>query len=217
MNSNLYLKDPHETQLGRNIVTKGISLIRALGFEQFTFKKLADEIGTTEATVYRYFENKHKLLNYIVCWYWYWLDYQVTFNTKNISEAKTKIKITVQLLTWQADALSVVNDDFDLDDLHQIIIAESSKVYLTKHVSKDNKEDLFRPYKNLCGNISKLFQEYNQRYKYPRSLASTIIEMAHYQDFFKSNLPSLTDFADQETKTAIQDFLDHLIFSALDK
>lgn len=216
MNSNLYLKDPHETRLGRDIITKGIFLIRGLGFELFTFKKLAGEIGSTEATVYRYFENKHKLLNYIVCWYWDWLAYQVKFNTKNISEPKRKIKIIIQLLTWQLDTHSVMGEDINLNELHEIIISESSKVYLTKHVFKDNEEGLFRPYKNLCGNISELFQEYNPRYKYPNSLSSTIIEMAHYQDFFMHHLPSLTDFAGQETNTGIQGFLDSLIFSALD-
>ena len=37
--------------------------------EEFTFRKLAQKINTTEASVYRYFENKHRLLIYILAWY----------------------------------------------------------------------------------------------------------------------------------------------------
>jgi hypothetical protein len=67
--------------------------------------------------------------------------------------------------------------------LHQIIITESSKAYLTKKVSEDNKDQLFKPYKDLCAKIGKIILECNPNYKYPKSLSSTIIEMAHFQNF----------------------------------
>ena len=70
MNEKLFLRNPEETELGKNIIQRSIVLIHEIGFEAFTFKKLAAEIGTTEAGVYRYFENKHLLLIYIVDWYW---------------------------------------------------------------------------------------------------------------------------------------------------
>ena len=66
MNEKLFLRNPEETELGKNIIQQSIVLIHEIGFEAFTFKKLAAEIGTTEAGVYRYFENKHLLLIYIV-------------------------------------------------------------------------------------------------------------------------------------------------------
>ena len=37
-----YSKDPQSSDLGRKIVTSGIEMLDELGFEQFTFKKLAD-------------------------------------------------------------------------------------------------------------------------------------------------------------------------------
>lgn len=40
-------------------------MIYKTGYEAFTFKKLAEDIGTTEAGIYRYFENKYKLLVYL--------------------------------------------------------------------------------------------------------------------------------------------------------
>ena len=77
LNEHLYLSDPQHTKLGQNIISKSVVLIDQLGFEQFTFKKLAKEIDSTEASVYRYFENKHRLLHYLISWYWSWLEYKV--------------------------------------------------------------------------------------------------------------------------------------------
>ena len=66
LNSNLYIRDPQETKLGKKIIEFSIILIEELGFEKFTFKKLAIKIESTEASIYRYFQNKHKLLIYLV-------------------------------------------------------------------------------------------------------------------------------------------------------
>jgi AcrR family transcriptional regulator len=66
MNNNLFLRDPEETELGREIIKNSIILIHKTGFESFTFKKLAEKIGTTEAGIYRYFENKHQVA-YLYC------------------------------------------------------------------------------------------------------------------------------------------------------
>ncbi|MBL7759004.1 MAG: helix-turn-helix transcriptional regulator, partial [Chitinophagaceae bacterium] len=59
MNTKLFLRDPEQSVLGRSIIQHSINMIHKVGFEDFTFKKLAQEIGTTEASIYRYFENKH--------------------------------------------------------------------------------------------------------------------------------------------------------------
>ena len=55
VNEKLYLRDPESSDLAKMIVKSSIDLIYEIGFEQFTFKKLALEIQTTEASVYRYF------------------------------------------------------------------------------------------------------------------------------------------------------------------
>ncbi|MEJ7912060.1 MAG: helix-turn-helix domain-containing protein, partial [Chitinophagaceae bacterium] len=62
MNEKLFLRDPEQSELGQKIIRQSIALIYEKGFESFTFKKLAEDITTTEAGVYRYFENKHRLL-----------------------------------------------------------------------------------------------------------------------------------------------------------
>lgn len=215
MNPKLYLRDPEQSVLGRRIIEHSISMIHKLGFEDFTFKKLAAETGTTEASIYRYFENKHRLLTYIIAWFWTWLEYQVVYHTNNLTSPKEKIHIIIQLLAFNLkDEITFQHIDKDL--LYQIAVTEGSKPYLTKHVNKDNKDRLFKPYKDLCGRIAQVFQEYNPKYKYPRSLSSTLLEMAHYQFFFKHHLPSLTDFANEKDDNSIIEFLEHLAFSALD-
>lgn len=216
MNSKLYLRDPEQSQLGRNIIQHSIRMIHKVGFEDFTFKKLAVEIGTTEASIYRYFENKHKLLTYLVAWFWTWLEYQLLYHTNNVASAKEKISLVIKLLTFQlSDQFTFAH--IDRSQLYQIVITESSKSYLTKHVAQDNKDHFFKPYKDLCGRIADIFREYNSSYKFPRSLSSTLIEMAHYQFFFRKNLPSLTDFANDKDDKGVALFLQNLIFSSLRK
>ena len=55
----------------------------------------------------------------------------------------------------------------------------------------------------------------NPKYKYHRSLSSTNIEMAHFQNFFMRNLPALTDFVDIKDETKLIRFLDDLVFCSL--
>ncbi|RYY55267.1 MAG: TetR/AcrR family transcriptional regulator, partial [Chitinophagaceae bacterium] len=212
----LFLRDPEQSDLGRKIIEQGIILIESGGFEAFTFKKLASEIGTTEAGVYRYFENKHRLLIYLTAWYWSWLEYRVGVQTKNVSDPVVKLKTVIRLLAANVeDDTSTSHVDEKL--LHKIIIAEGSKAYLTKKVSDDNKDLLFKPYKDLCAKVAEIVLECNPRYKYPRSLSSTIIEMAHFQVFFMYNLPSLTDFGLRKDEEQVVGYLEELALNALSK
>lgn len=216
MNEALFLRDPESSELGKSILKHSIQLIYKIGFEAFTFKKLAEDIGTTEAGIYRYFENKHKLLVYLTSWYWGWLEFQISFQTNNIEDPTVKLKKVIKLLASAVEddeQTSYINESL----LHKIIITEGSKAYLTKQVGEDNKQQFFKPYKDLCAVVGKIISECNSKYKYPKSLASTIIEMAHFQNFFMNNLPSLTDFGKKKEETEIISFLNDLVFSSLKK
>ncbi len=216
MNEKLFLKNPEQTELGKKIILHSIQLIYNNGFEAFTFKKLAECIGTTEAGIYRYFENKHRLLMYITAWYWSWLEYRVTVHISNLEDPSVKLKRVIALLaTTKGDDIKTSYVDEAI--LHQIIITEGSKTYLTKKVSEDNKDHLFKPYKDLCAAIGSIILECNPDYPYPKSLASTIIEMAHLQNFFMYNLPSLTDFGKNKDEAEIVLFLEDLVFSSLSR
>jgi len=214
MNPKLYLRNPEETDLGREIVLQSIVLIHKTGFESFTFKKLALKIGTTEAGIYRYFENKHRLLVYIVSWYWSWLEYKVRMHTTHIKSPKPKLKKIIQILATRVeDDIETTHVDEQL--LHEIVRMEGAKAYLTRHVTDDNKQRFFKPYKDLCGVIAEVILECNPKYKYPRSLSSTIVEVAHYQNFFMRNLPALTDFGTVKDDAKVIGFIEDLVFASV--
>ena len=216
MNEALFLRNPESTELGKNILKHSIQVIHQSGFEAFTFKKLAEDIGTTEAGIYRYFENKHKLLVYLSCWYWGWLEVQIRFHTNNIKDPVVRLKKVIHLLAAKVEddeQTHHINESL----LHQIIISEGSKAYLTKQVGEDNQQQFFKPYKDLCALIGNIIGECNPKYKYPKSLATTIIEMAHFQNFFMNHLPSLTDFSKTKEESEIIAFLNDLVFTSLKK
>ena len=214
MNPSLYLRDPEQSELGKNIIKHSIQLIHDNGFEAFTFKKLAESTGTTEAGVYRYFENKHKLLVYIISWYWGWIQFQLSYQTNNIQDPSIKLKKVITLLSKNVED-DITTGHVDEFQLHQILISEGSKAYLTNHVGIDNKQQFFQPYKDLCNTIGEIILECNPKYKYPHSLASTIIEMAHLQNFYMNHLPSLTDFSKSKDEKEIIKYLEELVFNTI--
>ena len=215
VNEKIYLRDPEGSQLGKQIVKNAIDLIYELGFEHFTFKKLAAEVKTTEATIYRYFENKHRLLLYILNWYWSYMEFLVIFQLQNLNDIRAKLKTIIQLLTHELPE-SAGRLDYNKKFLNQIVIAESSKVYLVKEVNEINKNEVFKPYKDLCAKIAEVIMAYNATYLYPKSLSSTIIETAHHQQFFSNYLPKLTDVNQENRKEFTSVFLEHLLFKALE-
>jgi AcrR family transcriptional regulator len=217
LNEKLYLRDPDQTELGRTIIRESIRLIDELGFEHFTFKKLALHIHSTEASVYRYFENKHKLLLYLVSWYWNWLDYRISYHTHNVGDAAEKLRIFIRILAnnYTQETLTT---SIDADALARIVIGEASKAYMTKEVDEDNKHDLFRDYKNLCHKIARIVLEINPDYPFPKALVSTLFEAARKHWFFARHLPSLTEvkFSDPG-ETSLANFLNHIAFQAINR
>ena len=216
MNEKLFLRNPEDSELGKNILQHSIIQIHKIGFESFNFKKLAKEIKTTEASIYRYFENKHRLLLYIADWYWSWLEYRLVIQTRNIDDPEVKIKNAIQLLSSQVEedlTTSYINEKL----LFEIVMKEGAKAYLTRHVTEDNKAKLFKPYKDLTARLSDMIIEYNPEYKYPRSLSSTVIEMAHSQNFYMRHLPSLTDFTNEPGESGVLSFLEDMVFSCIRK
>ena len=214
LNENLYLRDPQDTDLGRRLVAEGILLIDEIGFEQFTFKKLALRIESTEASLYRYFENKHKLLVYLVSWHWAWLGYQIRFHTHNVPDARERLHLVLGILT-RAHQDDPATTQLDEAALYRIVVKEASKAYLTKDVDDDNEAGLFREYKRLAAGIVAVVQEINPAYPYPHALVSTLLESARKQLFFSQHLPSLADATGQNAENAILAFLEQLALSAL--
>ncbi|UII29819.1 TetR/AcrR family transcriptional regulator [Fulvivirga ulvae] len=217
MNNNLYVRDPQDTELGRKILEVSIEMIDELGFEKFTFRKLAARIESAEPSIYRYFENKHRLLVYLIAWYWNWLEYRIDFSTQNITEPGEKLKIAIELLA-QRKPKDPLFASIDEAALYRIVIAESDKTYLTKQVDDDNKEGLFLGFKSLCKKIAGYVQLINPKYEFPHTLVSTLMQMAHQQLFFSDHLPSLTEIGKtSENKYEMNKrFLTDMVFKTID-
>ncbi|OEK07570.1 TetR family transcriptional regulator [Flavivirga aquatica] len=188
----IYVKDPESSKLGKRIVEHSILLINDIGFDTFTFKKLGVLIGSNESSIYRYFESKHKLLLYLSSWYWAWIEYQLVIETHSISENKKKLikAISIVCRTTQEDSkFSHINEVV----LNNIIINENSKSFLTKEVDIENKDGYFIIYKRVVQRLANMIIETAPEYKFPSSLASTIIEGSLHQHFLKDHFSSITD------------------------
>lgn len=199
LNEGLSLREPRDSKLGRNIIEYSIILIEAHGFEAFNFKKLAKEIKSTEASIYRYFENKHLLLLYLLNWYWEWVNYLIMINTKNITDPKKKLQIIIHSIVAASEEnpiVSFVNEN----KLHNIVIAEGSKPYHTKAVDEENSKGFFVSYKNLTKTVSEVISEINPNFKYPYALATNLFEMSQNHIYFAEHLPRLTDISQNENK-----------------
>jgi AcrR family transcriptional regulator len=193
LNDKLYLRDPQETKLGRKIIQYSILLIDEIGFEDFNFKKLAERIGSTEASIYRYFENKHRLLLFLLSWYWEWVKYRLEMATMNIEDPIRKLKIAISMIV---DATVNSNSSIEYVNevvLNRIVVSESTKGYHTKMVDVENKNGFFLTYKALNQALVKIIKEINPDFPYPNALCSTLMEMAKSQVYFAQHLPSLTD------------------------
>ena len=194
LNSGLYLKEPQDSKLGRNIIKHSILMIDKFGFESFTFKKLAEEINSTEASIYRYFENKHLLLLFLVNWYWEWVRYLIRINTINIEDPKKKLEIIIHSFVYASKENPGV-DYVNESKLHRIVISEGNKTYHTKEVDNENSKGFFKSYKDLAESVSIVIIQINPTFKYPFSLATNLFEMSNNHIFFAKHLPRLTDIS----------------------
>ena len=214
LNGTLFLKNPLTSELGMKIISVSIDLIEEIGYEAFTFRKLAERISSTEASVYRYFENKHKILLYLSAWYWNWMEYRLMLRLANIESASKRLEIAVTVLTepiTEDGSFTHINEV----KLNRIIIEEASKCYLTKDVDKENKHGVFLAYKRLVQSVCDIILTINGKYKYPHMLISTIIEGAHLQRFFADHLPKLTDTVKGED--AVISFYTNMVMSTISK
>lgn len=211
INDKIYVKDPESSDLGRRIIEKSITMIDKMGFEAFTFKKLGNEIGSNESSIYRYFENKHKLLVYLTSWYWGWVEYRLVFSTNSIADPQEKLRKAIVIVSKpveQDSHFSHINEVI----LNSIVINESSKSFLTKEVDIENKEGYFTIYKRMVTRLSEMIQEVNSDYPFAKSLASTILEGVLHQSFLGNHFPSLTNC---DIEQNISDFFTDLTFNAL--
>lgn len=209
----IYVKDPETSELGKKILKESILLINEIGFEEFTFKKLGIKIGSNESSIYRYFENKHKLLVYLSCWYWSWIEYKLVFATANIENSLQKLIKAIAVVTEKIEddeATDYINESV----LNKIIIEEFSKTLQTREVDNENKKGYFIIYKRVINRIIGFVEDVNPDYPFAKSLISSIIEGALHQHFLKDHLKTITNCNEEISP---MHFYTHLVENLLKK
>lgn len=208
----LYLRDPQETALGRRLISEAVEMIAEVGIENFTFSKLARHCSSTEASVYRYFHNKHELLGYLVAWYWAWLDYQVRFRCNNITAPARRLEIVVQSLAGSTLSRGItpwINEEM----LHRLVTGESGKLQLA---GEHTAARAYAHQEIFTQRIAGIISEARPRYHYPKALASLLIQQSHQQRWYASHFPALTEvrIQGQDSKPLVK-FLEHILLSCL--
>lgn len=203
----LYKKDPKTSRLGKSIIFHSVILIEEIGIDAFTFKKLSDKISTTEASVYRYFENKYKLLMYLISWYLKFLEHKLVFTISNFETNEDKLKFALKII--------IRNEDLNLPEinvvsLQKILIFESNKAMLLRQLGDSEKN--FEAYNKLCNRIASIIKDINPEYKYPDSFASLLIEGIYHQKLLRHRNEELCN---TENYIDIEDFFYNLAIKTI--
>ena len=191
--SELFIKQPDSSELGQRIVSGSIELIHDIGFEQFTFKKLGEIIGSPESSIYRYFANKHLLLVYLTTWYWRMIEYKLVLGLMNMPSPEERLLKAISIIIdGTNEPISKINEDL----LRRVIITESTKAFHTKNIDQENQKGFFEAYKQVVERLSQLILKVNPKYSYAHMLAATVIDGALQQKYLIAHIPSLTDKGD---------------------
>jgi AcrR family transcriptional regulator len=193
----IFLKDPERSELGRKIIKEGIYLIDKIGFEAFTFKKLGERIQSNESSIYRYFENKHKLLLYISSWYWSWIEFRLIFETANLDDPNHRLTKAIILLT-EDTSLEVLEDHIKESTLKQIIMSNFVKTFNTSELDDEN---FTKTYKRVILLIAEIIKKVNPSYSYPENLSCSIVEGSLHQNFLKQNFKAITNYSESVSPT----------------
>lgn len=212
VNKDIYIKDPFSSDLGKDIISNSLLLIPELGLENFNFKKLSISIGCTETAIYRYFENKHKLMLFLTLWYWGFLEQNLVLSTLNLKDPQERLLLAIKILV--TGPIYKVNNFIDPMSLKRVLVDESTKAYLTKEVDEDYKNGFFNLYNRLGERIAAIILEINPKYEFPKTLVSTVMESSLLQSYYSEHIPSLTEIHPMDNKRV--DFFQKLVFKAIE-
>ena len=217
INEDIFLKNPLDSELGKKIISTSVKMIDEVGFSKFNFKKLGLEIESTEASIYRYFPNKHNILVYLSSWYWEFLLYQINIKTKTVEDPREKLKIAISNLV-NIPPEGQMHSFLDMYTLQSIINEQFYKIVRTKKISMQNDSGFFESYKRLCSALASLFNNIDSSFKYPMTMATSIVEMSINNTYCSSNLPSLTEIkCGSDQKGQIENMIQYFCERLLDK
>jgi len=207
-----YIKEPQDSKYGRVLLENSVELMAEIGFEAFTFKKLAVKMESSETSIYRYFENKHVLLVYLSSWYWEWLSYLISVYTLNIADPKEKMRKMIHTLI-NAETMYELAPDINEKLLAEIVRKESSKSFHIQDVDRENGEGYFLSYKNLVDKISVFVLDLDPTFLYPHSHSCSLLEMIRNQRYYAEHLPRLSNL-NYKQSTFLKDLEDMIFFFA---
>lgn len=193
----IFLKDPERSELGRKILKEGVYLIDKIGFEAFTFKKLGERIQSNESSIYRYFENKHKLLIYLSSWYWSWIEFRLIYETANLDDPNLRLYKAITLLTEDTSS-ELLEGNIKESTLKKIIAFNFIKTF---NMSEVNNENFIKSYKQVILLISEIIKEVNPSYLYPENLSNNIVEGTLHQHFLRQNFRAITNYNESVSPT----------------
>ncbi|MEN9511517.1 MAG: hypothetical protein RLZZ370_1336 [Bacteroidota bacterium] len=201
-----FLKDPDSSETGRDIIRHGAAMMAAHGVEAFTFRKLAVQAGITEATVYRYFSNKHQMLLYLLNRYWNALEYRAMQETVHINDPMERLSRLTELLTVPVASTA---DNAMAAHLYAIAMSESIKVHLGTETGSDWQKGMLNGYARITSLVAETLKVARPHYPYPRAWAATFVDSAMQQQFLLRHLPELTEI--EPSKASLTEFLRSLI------
>jgi AcrR family transcriptional regulator len=211
INPDIFLKDPFSSELGKDIILKSVSMMQELGFEQFNFKKLSLNIDCTETAIYRYFENKHKLLLFLNSWYWGFLEQNFVFATANLKDPFQKLEIAIRILV--TGPIFTQNDFIDPISLRNLLTDEANKAFMTKEVDEEYQKGFFNHFNKLSERIADIILEINPEFEFPKTLVSTVMESSIIQSYYAKHLPGLTEQVSGDDRRI--DFFHNLVFKTI--
>jgi AcrR family transcriptional regulator len=211
-NPKLFKKDPGSSELGNRISQEGLLLFAEMGFDRFTFKKLAERLHTTESSLYRYFDNKHRFLIYLIAHHWLWLEFHIKLQLAETQDEESRLSKALELLCFP-EQLPWPFEYLNRNSLEKILVEASLRAYYSDDVDLENKDGLFADYKRLNQLIVQLVSQCAPAYPYPKALVSTVIETIYTQQFYGLHLPSLTDT--YQNKAQVFAFVKQLVFNTL--
>ena len=211
ISSYLYLKDPESSELGQKILSQSIEMIYELGIEDFNFKKLGQEIESNESSIYRYFENKYKLLQYLSAMYWGIIEYRLVIETNAIENHSDKLLKALKILTLKPENIDLYSN-YDQLKLRDIIIEEFTKSYHRKEVNNNNEDGSLKIYKRLILRLVEIINAVDKNYDYPKALACHIIEGTLQQYYVQRHFKSLSDY---DSENQVYNFFKDMITKVL--
>jgi AcrR family transcriptional regulator len=116
-----YLRDPTGSGLGRRMVAKAAEMICQNGYPSFTLKKLAFELLSVEASIYRYFSCKDQLYMYLAANYWSLVEFRILVYTAGYATPFDKFRNALDILFGLSnDRVPGLMSDIDFVTFHQV-------------------------------------------------------------------------------------------------